>query len=168
VKESGPDRSSEVAVPDAAGRRFCLIVSRFHGSVTERLEAGAREELRRLGADDESIDVVIVPGAWELPWAARRAAATGRYDALVALGCVIRGETPHFEHVCRAAADGLARIVAEGEVPVGFGLLTCDTPEQAEARSGGAVGNKGAEAARAAAELCGLAGRLASATVAGS
>ncbi len=144
-------------VPGAAGRRFCLVVSRYHGSITERLESGARRELLDLGVDGSDVDVVSVPGAWELPWAASRAIATGRYDGVVALGCVIRGETPHFDYVCRGATDGLARLAAEGRSPVGFGLLTCDTPDQAEARAGGVVGNKGAEAARAVAELCGLA-----------
>jgi len=163
VKPSNPGRAVGGAVPGAAGRRYCLVVSRYHGEVTERLESGARQELIDLGVEAPAVDVVSVPGAWELPWAVRRAAATERYDGVVALGCVIRGDTPHFDYVCRGATDGLARLAAEGRVPVGFGLLTCDTLEQAEARSGGSVGNKGAEAARAVAELCGLAPLLPSA-----
>lgn len=142
------------------GRRFCLVVSRYHGEVTDRLASGARQELLELGVDAADVDVVSVPGAWELPWGVRRAVATERYDGVVALGCVIRGETPHFDYVCRGATDGLARLAAEGTVPVGFGLLTCDTAEQAEDRAGGVVGNKGAEAARAVAELCAVAALL--------
>lgn len=160
MKPSNPGRTAGGAVPEAAGRRFCLVVSRYHGVITERLESGARRELLELGADASDVEVVSVPGAWELPWGVRRAVATERYDGVVALGCVIRGETPHFDYVCRGATDGLARVASEGGVPVGFGLLTCDTAEQAEARSGGTVGNKGAEAARAVAELCGLSALL--------
>jgi 6,7-dimethyl-8-ribityllumazine synthase len=157
VKPSSPGWTAGRPVPGAAGRRFCLVVSRYHGTITERLESGARRELLELGVDASDVDVVSVPGAWELPWGVRRAVATERYEGVVALGCVIRGETPHFDYVCRGATDGLARVASEGRTPVGFGLLTCDTAEQAEARAGGAVGNKGAEAARAVAELCGLA-----------
>lgn len=140
--------------PDGTGRRFCLVVSRFNRIVTERLAEGARRTLERHGANSDDVDEVRVPGAWELPWAARRAARSG-YDGLVALGCVIRGETPHFDYVCRGATDGLAALVAEG-VPVGFGLLTCDTHEQAMERAGGDAGNKGEEAALAALELVAL------------
>lgn len=140
--------------PDGSGRRFCLVVSRFNRLVTERLADGARRTLERHGADPGDVDEVRVPGAWELPWAARRAARAG-YDGVVVLGCVIRGETPHFDYVCRGATDGLAALVADG-VPVGFGLLTCDTHEQAMERAGGDVGNKGEEAALAALELVAL------------
>jgi 6,7-dimethyl-8-ribityllumazine synthase len=140
--------------PDGSGKRFCLVVSRFNRLVTERLAEGARNALERHGVNSEDVDEVRVPGAWELPWAARRAAGSG-YDGLVALGCVIRGETPHFDYVCRGATDGLAALVAEG-VPVGFGLLTCDTHEQAMDRAGGDAGNKGEEAALAALELVAL------------
>lgn len=152
--------------PAAAGLRFCLIVSRYHEEVTRALEDGAREVLLGAGASREDVIVVRVPGAWELPWAARRAARTGRFDALVALGCVIRGETPHFDYVCRGAADGLGSLASEGGPPVGFGLLTCDTLEQALERAGGSVGNKGAEAARAVLELCALAERMSAEPVA--
>ncbi len=160
MRASPSEATGGARLPDAAGRRFCLVVSRYHASVTGKLEEGARRELLALGAAEDMIEVVRVPGAWELPWAARRASATRRFDAVVAIGCVIRGETPHFDYVCRGATDGLASLAAEGGVAVGFGLLTCDTTRQAEARAGGAVGNKGAEAARAAAELCELADGL--------
>lgn len=140
--------------PDGAGRRFCLVVSRFNRLVTERLADGARRALERHGVDPGDVDEVSVPGAWELPWAARRVAGSG-YDGLVALGCVIRGETPHFDYVCRGATDGLAALAADG-VPVGFGLLTCDTHGQAVARAGGEAGNKGEEAAMAVLEMVAL------------
>lgn len=140
--------------PDGTGRRFCLVVSRFNRLVTERLAEGARRALERHGVDPGDVDEVSVPGAWELPWAARRVARSG-YDGLVALGCVIRGETPHFDYVCRGATDGLAALAADG-VAVGFGLLTCDTHDQAVARAGGEAGNKGEEAALAALELAAL------------
>ena len=156
------DASGSVSpgAPDASGRRFCLVVSRFHGDVTRRLERGAREALEAAGAAPSDIEVVTVPGAWELPWAARRAARSGRFDGVVALGCVVRGATPHFDYVCRGATDGLALLASEGGPPVGFGLLTCDDLDQALERAGGVGGNKGAEAARAALELCALAPRL--------
>lgn len=140
--------------PDGADRRFCLVVSRFNRLVTERLARGARRTLERHGVDPDDVDEIRVPGAWELPWAVRRAARSG-YDGLVALGCVIRGETPHFDYVCRGATDGLSALAAEG-VPVAFGLLTCDTHDQAVARAGGEVGNKGEEAALAVLELVAL------------
>jgi len=152
--------ASHADVPSASGRRFCLVVSRFHRDVTRRLEEGARATLEAAGAAPGDVEVLSVPGAWELPWAARRAARTGRFAGVVAVGCVVRGATPHFEYVCRGATDGLARLAAEGGPPVGFGLLTCDDVEQALERAGGAQGNKGAEAARAALELCALAERL--------
>lgn len=156
----GSARTAGEGAPRASGRRFCLVVSRYHGEVTGRLERGAREALESAGAAAGDVEVLEVPGAWELPWAARRAARTGRFDAIVALGCVVRGATPHFDYVCRGATDGLGRIASEGGPPVGFGLLTCDDLEQALERAGGAEGNKGAEAARAVLELCELADRL--------
>jgi len=159
VRDGSARASGEVA-PDASGRRFCLVVSRYHAEVTGRLENGARKALEGAGAAPGDVEVVRVPGAWELPWAARRAVRAGRFDAVVALGCVIRGATPHFDYVCRGATDGLGRIASEGGPPVGFGLLTCDDLEQALERAGGAAGNKGTEAARAVLELCELAERL--------
>ncbi len=147
-------------VPAGRGRRVAVVVSRFNEGITQRLEAGAVEALLRAGVADDDLDVIRVPGAWELPAAARAALATERYDALVAVGAVIRGETPHFDYVAGAAAQGLAAVGAEYEVPVGFGVLTCDTVAQAEARAGGTHGNKGADAARAALEMVDLVARL--------
>lgn len=140
------------------GRRFCVVAARFNQLVTERLLEAALDTLREAGVEDDDVDVVRVPGAWELPWAARRAA--DGYDAVVALGCVVRGETDHFDYICETATRGLGRLAAAGEVPVGLGVLTCDTMEQAMERAGGEHGNKGADAAEAALELADLADRL--------
>ncbi|MEN8375469.1 MAG: 6,7-dimethyl-8-ribityllumazine synthase [Gemmatimonadota bacterium] len=129
-----------------------ILVSRFHEEITEPLLQGALETVREAGLGEENVHVFHVAGAWELPMAGRRAAATGRYDALVALGCVVRGETPHFDYVAGEAARGLARVALEQGVPVGFGLLTTDDEEQARARSVAGPGNKGREAALAALE----------------
>ena len=147
-------------VPDGRGRRVAILVSRFNETITRRLETGAIDTLLRHGVADRDLDVIRVPGAWELSAAARTALATERYDALVALGAVIRGETPHFEYVASTAARGLADAAAEFDVPIGFGVLTSDTIEQADARSGGDHGNKGADAALAALEMIDLLARL--------
>ncbi len=147
-------------MPDGHGRRVAVIVSRFNETVTQRLEDGATTALLRAGVSEADVDVIRVPGAWELPTAARAALATERYDAIVAVGAVIRGETPHFDYVAGAAAEGLSAVAAEYEVPVGFGVLTCDTLAQAEARAGGSHGNKGADAALAALEMLDLLARL--------
>ena len=138
--------------PQGTGRRIVVVVSRFNESITRKLADGAMEALVAHGVAFEDIDLVWVPGAWELPLAARRALASGRYDALVALGAVIRGDTPHFDFVAGEASRGLAAVCTEMEVPVGFGLLTCDTMDQALARAGGVHGNKGWDAAVAALE----------------
>jgi 6,7-dimethyl-8-ribityllumazine synthase len=148
---------------DARARRdlrFCLVVSRFNESVTERLEMGARQCLEDAGVDPGNIDVFHVPGAWELPAGVRLALAHRPYDGIVALGCVIRGETPHFEYVSIGATVGLEAVARESKAPVGFGLLTTDDGDQAYARAGGAKGNKGAETALAVLEMCDLAARL--------
>ena len=134
-------------------RRFAVVASRFNEPITAKLLDGAIDALTRHGAAREAIDVVWVPGAFELPLAVRRLLATDRYDALVAVGAVIRGETPHFDYVAAEASRGLAQASAEFDCPVGFGLLTCDTYEQAEARAGGSHGNKGWDAALAALEM---------------
>jgi 6,7-dimethyl-8-ribityllumazine synthase len=136
----------------------CLVAARFNRLVTERLLEGARDALSDAGLDGDQVEVAWVPGAWELPWAARRA-VRGGHDAVVALGCVVRGETDHFDYICEAATRGLADLAAEGEAPVTFGVLTCDTMQQAVERAGGEHGNKGAEAAEAALELLDLAAR---------
>jgi 6,7-dimethyl-8-ribityllumazine synthase len=141
---------------EGAGKRFAVVASRYHEVVTERLVEGARSCLIQHGAATDAVDVVWVPGAWERPGAARRVAGLGRYDAIVAVGCVIRGETPHFEYVAGHAARGLGQLALQSDAPLTFGVLTTDTPEQAVERAGGKVGNKGWEAALAALELVGL------------
>lgn len=145
--------------PAGAGRRILIVASRFNAMVTERLVEGAIRTLRERGVEEEGIDVVRVPGAWELPGAVR-AAARGGYDAVVALGAVIRGETSHFEHVSRAAIDGLAAAAAELGIPIGLGVLTTEDLGQALARAGGEVGDAGAQAAEAALEMAELRDRL--------
>lgn len=130
--------------------RVAVVVSRFNELVTEKLLAGARARLAERGVDDQAVDVVWVPGAFELPLAAAAAAVSGRYRAIVALGCVIRGETAHFEYVAGEASRGLQTVALTYRVPVGFGVLTTETFEQAIERAGGSAGNKGADAADAA------------------
>ena len=143
----------------AKGRRFAVVVSRFNEDVTDRLLAGARACLSEHGARANDIDVISVPGAWELPVAALHA-AHGGYAAVIAIGCVIRGDTPHFEYVARGAAEGLARVSSETGVPVVFGVLTTDDVNQALERAGGKNGNKGWEAAQTALEMADLVGRM--------
>ena len=143
----------------ANGRRFAIVASRFNSRVVELLVSGAVDCLRRHGADD--ITVVRVPGAWEIPQAAEElAAGEPRYDAIVALGVVIRGETPHFDYICSSCSRGLASLSKRHRIPVGFGVLTCDTSQQAEERAGGKAGNKGWEAAIAALEMADLFAQL--------
>ncbi|HKH47055.1 MAG TPA: 6,7-dimethyl-8-ribityllumazine synthase [Thermoanaerobaculia bacterium] len=143
-----------------AGRRFAVVASRFNSRIGDQLVAGALECLRRHGVEPADIQVVRVPGAWEIPQAAEEIAAAGKVDALVALGVVIRGETPHFDYICSACSQGLARVAERHRLPVGFGVLTCDTSEQAQERAGGKAGNKGWEAAIAALEMADLFARL--------
>ena len=145
--------------PTGKGRRVCLVVSQFNQLVTERLEEGARSALLERGVRSDDITTVSVPGAFELPRGVRMVMSR-EFDAIVALGCVVRGETPHFDYVCDAATRGLGRLNVDGDVPVGFGLLTADTMEQALERAGGARGNKGADAALAALAMCDLRDRL--------
>lgn len=135
------------------GGRAFVVVSRFNEEVTRRLLDGALGSLARAGWPAERVDVVWVPGAFELGLALDRALATGRYRLAVALGAVIRGETAHFEYVAQAAAAGVREASVRFGVPVGFGVLTCDSEEQALARAGGEVGNKGADAAESAVEM---------------
>lgn len=141
-------------------RRFCLVVSRFNEPVTRSLEEGARRRLEAAGVAPDAIDVLRVPGAWELPLAVKLALQNSPYHGVVALGCVVRGETPHFEYVSLGATTGLEALARETGVPIGFGLLTTDDAEQAFARAGGSKGNKGEEAAQAVLEMCDLAARL--------
>jgi 6,7-dimethyl-8-ribityllumazine synthase len=145
--------------------RIAILRSTFNAAVVDGLLDGARTSLAEMGAADRAVAVVDVPGAFELPLAARAAALSGRFDAVVALGAVIRGETDHYEHIAREAASGLAAVSRETGVPVGFGVLTVTEEAQALARSAPGEGNKGAEAARAAVAMArvvrGLAGRRA-------
>jgi 6,7-dimethyl-8-ribityllumazine synthase len=137
----------------ARGRRFAIVASRFHEEITTRLVDGARETLRRHAAAERDVVVVWVPGAFEIPQVARRLAEGGAFDALVCVGCVVRGETPHFEYVAGEAARGIAEVGRETGVPVTFGVITAETMAQARARAGGEAGNRGEEAALAALEL---------------
>ena len=145
---------------DAPGVRVGLVAARFNGSIVERLLEGARRFLVEHGVREEDLLIVRVPGAWEIPAALDALVATGRVDALIALGVVIRGETPHFDYICNECAAGCARVTAQTAIPVGFGVLTCNNAEQAAARAGGKAGNKGEEAAEAALEMANLLGSL--------
>lgn len=141
---------------DAQGLRVAVVVSRFNHLISARLLAGTGRELLARGCGADDVHVAWVPGAFEIPLAARALAETGRYDALVTLGVVIRGGTPHFDYVCRAVTDGVRDVMRDTGVPVAFGVLTTDDADQALARAGGAEGNKGEEAARAAIEMARL------------
>jgi 6,7-dimethyl-8-ribityllumazine synthase len=135
-----------------AGSRVAIVAARWNDFIVERLIAGAKDAALRSGVEESRIDIAMAPGAFEIPLVARALAETGRYDAIVALGCVIRGATPHFEYVAGEAARGVAAVARETGVPVGFGVLTVDTIEQAIERAGAKAGNKGAEALLAALE----------------
>ncbi|HEV7508298.1 MAG TPA: 6,7-dimethyl-8-ribityllumazine synthase [Thermoanaerobaculia bacterium] len=148
-----------------AGRRFGIVASRFNSRIGDLLVAGAVDCLRRHGVAAGDIHLVSVPGAWEIPQALEELASAGgdgggKVDGLVAIGVVIRGETPHFGHLCAQATRGIAGVAERHRVPVGYGLLTCDTSEQAAERAGGKAGNKGWEAALAALEMADLFTRL--------
>jgi len=138
------------------GARFCLVVSRWNGFIVESLERGAVDALLRHGADDSAITIVRVPGAFEMPVAIERIATKGGYDAIVALGAVIRGGTPHFEYVAGECVKGIAQVSLRHGIPVAFGVLTVDSIEQAIERAGTKAGNKGAEAALSAVEMVNL------------
>ncbi len=140
--------------------RYAIVVARFNSFVVESLLGGAIDALQRHGVKDEQITVVRAPGAWELPLVVDRLARTGNYDAVVALGAVIRGGTPHFEYVAGECTKGLAQASMEHDVPVAFGVLTVDTIEQAIERAGTKAGNKGAEAALSALEMVDLLDKL--------
>ncbi len=145
----------------AKGVRMAIVAARFNAFVVDKLVNGALQALTAAGVRAENVDVVRVPGAFELPLAVKQAAASRRYAAIIALGAVIRGETPHFDYVAGECARGVMQVMLETGVPVGFGVLTCETLEQAQARAGGEAGNKGADATRAALEMAGLLQRLA-------
>ena len=136
--------------------RFCLVVARFNSFIVESLLAGAIDTLKRHGAVDDDITVVRVPGAFEMPLALEKIAAKGQYDAIVALGAVIRGGTPHFEYVAGECVKGMAQVTLKHGVPIAFGVLTVDTIEQAIERAGTKAGNKGGEAAASAIEMVNL------------
>ncbi|MCH6557071.1 MAG: 6,7-dimethyl-8-ribityllumazine synthase [Nitrospirae bacterium] len=145
---------------DAAGLRVGLVVSRYNEFVTSRLLAGAVEVLTKAGAGEEGIEVAWVPGAFEIPLVARRLARSGRFDAVICLGAVIRGETPHFEYISREASRGIAQASLDSDLPVIFGVLTTDTVEQAMERAGAPERNRGAEAAHTAIEMASLLRKL--------
>ena len=147
----------DLAARDA---RIAIVAARFNDFVVERLVQGALDALLRHGAAEQNLELVRVPGCFDMPLAVRRLAQSRRYDAIVALGAVIKGETAHFDYVAGECAAGLARAAADTGVPVGFGVLTCQTMEQAIDRAGGKAGNKGADAALAALEMSNLLKRL--------
>ena len=148
----------------AAGLRFAIVVGRFNSFITERLLNGAMDALARTGANPDSIDVIKVPGSWEIPLVAGEVARQHRYDAVICLSAVIRGETPHFDYVAGEAAKGIAHVAAETGVPVAFGVLTTNTLEQAIDRAGAKGGNKGFDAAMTAVEMANLLRTLRQAT----
>jgi len=136
--------------------KFAIVAARFNDFIVEPLIRGAVDTLNRHGADDKQIEIVRVPGAFELPLIAKKLAQSGKYHAIIALGAVIRGGTPHFEYVCNECASGLSRVALDTGVPVAFGVLTTDNVEQATDRAGGKAGNKGADAATVALEMANL------------
>jgi 6,7-dimethyl-8-ribityllumazine synthase len=142
------------------GLRFAIIVARFNSFITERLLAGALDALARTGCAESDIEIVKVPGSWEMPVVARELAERKRHDAIICLGAVIRGDTPHFDYVAGEAAKGLGQVAAQTGVPVAFGVLTCNTLEQAIDRAGAKSGNKGFDAAMTAVEMADLMRRL--------
>ncbi len=145
---------------DARGLRFAIVVSRFNSFISERLLSGAMDALARAGAGAESAELVRVPGSWEMPVAAAALARSKRHDAIICLGAVIRGETPHFDYVAGEAAKGLAQVTLETGIPIAFGVLTTNTLEQAIDRAGAKGGNKGFEAAMTAIEMANLLRKL--------
>lgn len=145
---------------DARGLKLAVLCARFNAGITERLFAGALDALKRSGAGEADIETVRVPGAWELPMAARAIARSKKPDAIIALGAVIRGDTPHFDYVAGEASRGLMAVQLETGIPVAFGVLTTNTAEQASDRAGGKDGNKGYDAALTAIEMANLIRRL--------
>jgi 6,7-dimethyl-8-ribityllumazine synthase len=135
------------AVPDASNMRFVLVVSEWNSEITSKLKEGAYHTLLKFGAKEENITIVSIPGSFEIIFAAKRIIRSIHPDAVIGLGCVIRGDTPHFEYVCSGVTQGFAQLNATGDVPCIFGLLTDDTKQQSIDRSGGKLGNKGVEAA---------------------
>lgn len=146
----------------AQGLKFAIVVSRFNNLVTTRLLDGGLDALKRHDADDDAIDIAWVPGSFEIPLVAKRLAQTGNYNAVICLGCIIRGDTPHFEYVASEAAKGIAQTALETGVPIIFGIVTADTLEQALERAGAKAGNRGFEAAMTAMEVANLLKKLSS------
>ena len=157
MRHRDPAKPAE-PLPSASGYRFAIISSRFNPAITGSLRDAAQQLLTEAGAD--AIELYDVPGAYELPQAARCAAETSRFDAIVTVGCVIRGETPHFDYICSAVAHGIMEAAGETGVPIAFGVLTTDTEAQAAARAGSGPDNKGREAAAAALDMAVLFRRL--------
>ena len=145
---------------NGTGKRFAIVVTRFNSLITEQLVKGATDCLLRHGVEDGDIDLFRVPGAWELPSAVSRVAKGEKYDGVVALGCVIRGGTPHFEYVAGEATRGLGAVARSSSVPISLGVLTTDTVDQALERAGTKAGNKGWDAALSVLEMAGLFGQM--------
>src|SRR5438132_2972653 len=144
----------------AAGRRFAMVVSKYHDFVTDKLQSGALAALESAGVAAGDVTIVRVPGAFEIPIAAQRAAESGRYDAIVCLGCIIRGETPHFDYIAAAVSHGITADASATGVPMAFGVLTTNSIEEALARAGDGPSNKGREAALAAIEMADVVAQL--------
>src|SRR2546423_1743669 len=159
-----PGRKVTEGSLSAAGHRFGIVVSRFNSFITERLLQSAIDGLRRTGAKDKDIDIVRVPGSFEIPSASRSLARTGKVDAIICLGCLLRGETANYEHICAEVTRGVGQAAQETGVPHSWGVLTCDNLEQAIDRAGLKSGNKGFEAAVAAVEMAALARQLSAAS----
>ncbi len=138
---------------DATGSRFAIVISRFNSFISDRMLAGALDALERHGANPDDITIIWVPGSFEIPSAAKRAAGSGRYDAVVCLGALLRGETPHFDHIAATVTKEIGTVGLEAGIPVIYGVLTCNTMEQAIDRAGLKTGNKGFDAALAAIEM---------------
>ena len=145
---------------EGEGRRFAIVAASFNQRIVAQLLEGAIECLAGHGVAPADIQVVRVPGAWEIPQALEELAAGGKVDALITIGVVIRGATPHFEYICAECSHGAGRVASKYRIPVAFGVLTCDTTQQAEERAGGKGGNKGTDAALAALEMASLFGKL--------
>jgi 6,7-dimethyl-8-ribityllumazine synthase len=158
MSDDTPRFEGSFSAPD--GARFAIVAARFNELIVDRLVDGALDALRRHGVPDANIVVARVPGAFELPLCCQRIAASGKVDAVIALGCVIRGATPHFEYVCSEAARGCGQVALSTGVPVAFGVLTTENIDQALERAGTKAGNKGADAALTAIEMIGLGKRL--------
>jgi len=157
AESEGPIHAGQLA---ANGRRFAIVAARFNDFIVEKLIDGAREALRRTGAAAEDVETFRCPGALEIPGLARKVADTSKFDGIICLGAVIRGATPHFDLVVREAASGVGALAAEGEIAVAFGVLACDTIEQAVERAGAKAGNRGYDAGMVAVEMADLYARM--------